>query len=121
MPESYWTRVDVDLPLALPTRIVNDQGTVVSRAAPGLHNELGFHPDAGSHYRPPGGLQTMASAGDQPEPYEGQSYYLEILPTSEVEAGKSYPITIKVSNREQMPVRMRLPLVYKNWSRNQAP
>ena len=113
-------QVDVDLPLELPTRIVNDQGSVVSRAAPGLHPELGFQPDASYHYRPPGGLQVLGSSSGLAEPYRGQSYWLEILPTSEVEQGKSYPIAIKVVSSEVVPNRKYLPLVSKNRSQSRA-
>jgi hypothetical protein len=114
LPETYWTQVAVDLPLELPVRIVNDQGSVVSRAAPGLHADLGFKPDASYHYRPPGSLQVMGSSSELAEPYRGQGYWLEILPTSEVEPGKSYPIAIKVVSRNVALSSQYLPLVSRN-------
>ena len=48
------------------------------------------------------------------EVYQGRSYFLEILPSSEVEVGQEYPIAIGVQSRSESGTnRIYLPMILK--------
>lgn len=106
LPEDYHTEVSMTLPFAMPARIVDQWGFVVGKAGVASEQLLRFRP-AAAYFSDVSALfsgfsesissdlsPVMRSARGQA--FQGTQYFLEILPTDQVNAAVTYPITIRV-------------------------
>ncbi len=98
IPEDYTTQVRVELPFALPARIVDDRGFVVAQTRLGTGQQLIFEPDTCFFYRPPAASGGAGGSGSTAVPFQDRAYFLEILPASQVQIGRDYPISIAVDS-----------------------
>ncbi|MBS1253323.1 MAG: Zinc metalloproteinase [Anaerolineales bacterium] len=88
-----------------------DAGFVVAKSGPGPDKTLRFHPDADFFYRPPANAGTSGLQSAQDEVYQGRRYFLEIFPSSDVEAGQDYAVSIGVTSIDGDFHRTYLPLI----------
>jgi hypothetical protein len=77
---------------------------VVAKAGPGTNKIFSFSPRADYYYKHPaenGHILSMIASEDgelgTPDAYGGTGYFLEINPSSEMEPGEDYPVTVSIS------------------------
>lgn len=99
----------------MPARIVDDQGFVAVHSDPAPAQTLQFHPSSDYFFRPPAIARNSITQSTEDDVYQGRSYYLEIYPSPEVEAGTEYEITISVGTeaRPKTDHNVYLPLIVR--------
>ena len=99
IPENLFTEINIQLEIDMPMRIIDDQGFVVTQEQFGKDKVLRFHPKRDFFYRPPGDRPSVSGVGsDEIEPYQGRQYFLEILPSGEVDPDRSYKLRIEATS-----------------------
>ncbi|MEN9938638.1 MAG: hypothetical protein RLZZ387_5217, partial [Chloroflexota bacterium] len=106
--EDYWTEVQLEFPVEVGARIVDDQGAIVVHAQYGTQLALRFRPDAGYAYTPP--ALTPGAALRKSAAAPGANYVLELFPGPAVVPGTRYTASIAVDSRTLTPTSVFLPL-----------
>lgn len=96
LPAGYETQVHVALPEGVLARIVDDRGFVVSHAVRGEEASLRFRPQTDLLFRPP--EDRRAGPGTEKATFEGSRYFLELLPSAELQDGQARAFRIEVTS-----------------------
>jgi hypothetical protein len=112
--EDLSTEIRLSLDEPVSARIVDEEGRMLARSSLGTEHTLRFRPRSDAFFRAPASsaqpaslplalplsraLSPAAATEEEPEPFEGRRYFLEIQPSAGIEAGQDIAVVLSVGS-----------------------